>query len=478
MIQGNNSEPDNAGRIILVEDDDDLLAAQTQGLQIAGFKVLPCSSAEEALRQISKEFEGVILSDVRMPRIDGLVFMEQVKTIDPEIPILLLTGHGDVEMAVHALKNGAYDFLIKPFPMDKLVMSLRQASEKRRLVIENRHLRALHEVSADGGSLLLGDSAVMLRLRETLAQVADAEVDLLISGDTGTGKESAARTLHRLSNRRNKPFLHLNCASLPDETFYIDLFGSEPARSSYAATSRRIAGRLERAHKGFVLLDEVDALSLPQQAKLLNVIETREIWPVGAEEPRPFDARIVATSKQDLRGAVESGQFRADLFYRLSGVTIHIPPLVQRLGDVQLLFQHFVVRSCARIGRPIPQLTARVIAHIQTYDWPGNVRELEHFAERFALGLDVIGGPGANPDGKPELGLAERLSHFESDVIRQVLETHGGNAGASATALGLGRKTLYDKLARHQIDIRLYRAKGKHTPSSDQPSQGPMRPTV
>lgn len=327
MIHGHNAEPDPGGRIILVEDDVDLLSAQTQGLQIAGFDVVPCASATEALRHISKAFEGVILSDVRMPHVDGLAFLDHARAVDPEIPILLLTGHGDVAMAVHALKNGAYDFLTKPCPMDKLVLSLRQASEKRRLVIENRQLRALHELSRDGGSLLLGDSATMVRLRETLAQVAEAEVDVLISGDTGTGKESAARTLHRLSNRRNKPLVHLNCASLSDETFYVDLFGSDPARSSYSTTPRRSVGRLERAHKGFVVLDEVDALARPQQAKLLNVIETREIWPVGAEEPRPFDARIVATSKRDLRRAVEQGEFRADLFYRLSGVTIHIPPL-------------------------------------------------------------------------------------------------------------------------------------------------------
>lgn len=448
-------ETETIGRVIIVDDDRDLLAAQAQGLQVAGFQVTPCLSAAEALKHLTPQFDGVVLSDVRMPRTDGMQFMEQVRAIDPEIPILLITGHGDVEMAVHALKTGAYDFLTKPFPMDKLVASLRQAGEKRRLVMENRHLRTLQENAGDATNMLLGDSSTMVRLRETLAQVADVEVDVLISGDTGTGKESAARCLHAMSGRRNKPFVHLNCASLPDESFQADLFGSAPARAGYSS-ARRTVGRLERAHKGFVLLDEVDALSLAQQAKLLNVIESREIWPVGAEEPLPFEARIVATSKQDLRGAVERGSFRADLFYRLSGVTIHMPPLVQRRADMQLLFQHFVVRSAARLRRPVPRLTDRVMVFLQAHDWPGNVRELEHFAERFALGLDVVARPGH--EGANEQTLSERMATFESDIICQALGAHMGNVGATAASLGLARKTFYDKIARHGIQVSAYRA--------------------
>ncbi len=210
-----------------------------------------------------------------------------------------------------------------------------------------------------------------------------------------------------------------------------------------------------------MLLDDVDALSLPQQAKLLHVIEAQEIWPLGAEEARALDVRIVATSKQDLRAAVAAGTFRADLFYRLSGVSIHIPPLVDRRSDIQLLFQHFVVRSCARFRRPIPRLTETVQVHLQTHDWPGNVRELEHFAERFALGLDAGSGLGAAVKAGGECNLSKRVSQFEADLIRQTLAVHQGNAQASASALGLPRKTFYDKLARHGIDIASFRHGGK-----------------
>ena len=455
-----------AGRVIAIDDDSDLLAAQTQGLELAGFSVLPCSTAAEALRELSPDFDGVVLSDVRMPRMDGLTFLEEARAIDSEIPVLLLTGHGEVPMAVQALKNGAYDFLTKPFPMDKLVASLRQAVGKRRLVMENRQLRALHTGNDNEQPLLLGDSSIAVRLRETLAQVAEAEIDVLITGDTGTGKESAARTLHRMSSRRSKPFVHLNCASLPDETFHLDLFGAEPAARGSYSPARRTIGRLERAHKGFVLLDDVDALSLSQQAKLLHVVEAQEIWPLGAEEGRALDVRIVATSKHDLRAAVAAGTFRADLFYRLSGVSIHIPPLTHRRGDIQLLFQHFVVRSCARFRRPIPRLTEGVQVHLQTHDWPGNVRELEHFAERFALGLDAGGGLTLTAKAKTDPGLAERVSQFEADMIRQTLSAHRGNAQATASALGLPRKTFYDKLSKHRIDIGAFRVKDRAGPAA------------
>lgn len=448
------NEAETIARVIIVDDDKDLLAAQAQGLQVAGFQVTICSSAAEALKHLHPHFDGVILSDVRMPRTDGVQFMEQVKAIDPEIPILLITGHGDVEMAVSALKTGAYDFLTKPFPMDKLIASLRQAAENRRLVMENRHLRTLGENNVGDKQMLLGDCSAMVRLREALSQLADVEVDVLITGDTGTGKETAARCLHVMSSRRNRPFIHLNCASLSDESFQVDLFGSVSTRTGYSSAGRTI-GRLQRAHKGFVLFDEVDALSLAQQAKLINVIESREIWPVGSEEPLPFEARIVATSKRDLRGAVEQGEFRADLFYRLSGVSISMPQLAQRRADMLLLFQHFVVRSAARLRRSVPRLTDRIMAYLQTHEWPGNVRELEQFAERFASGLEIVARPEKD-DGSHQT-LSERMMTFESDVICQALILHKGNVGATASYLGLARKTFYDKIVRHGIQISNYR---------------------
>ncbi len=456
------SQPDEVlpdeimGSVIVVDDDRDLLAAQTQGLELAGFTVRGFSSGKDALRELTPQFDGAILSDVRMPHMDGLALFERVQAVDPEIPVILLTGHGDVPMAVQALKKGAYDFLTKPFPMDELAVALGRASQTRRLVIENRQLRALHAGPVSGKGLL-GDSPIMIHLRQALTQVADADIDVLITGDTGSGKETAARTLHRMGSRRSRPFIHINCASLAEETYHAHLFGAEQGmRPGGYGTVKRVVGRLEQAHRGVVLFDDVDALSLAQQSKLLDVIESREIWPLGAQEPRALDVRFIATTKIDLREAVAQGTFRADLFYRSSGISIHMPSLAQRRSDVRLLFQHFLVRACARLHQSIPRLTEPLQAHLQTYSWPGNVRELEHFAERFALGLQDARLPGPSAEA-PDLGLAERVARFEADVIRETLAACKGDAQASAKALGLARKTFYDKLQRHRIRIDAFR---------------------
>ncbi len=443
-------------RVIFIDDDADLLAAQAQGLDIAGFSVRAFSNGPDALKHITAEFDGVVMSDVRMPRMDGLGVFRHVQAIDPDIPVILLTGHGDVPMAVQALKDGAWDFLAKPFPMDDLVASLRRASSKRQLVLENRALRQAHADAAAGKTALLGNSPIMVHLRQTLGQVAEAEVDILVTGDTGAGKESVARALHRLSSRRNRPFVHINCAALPEETFHAELFGIEPGArlGAYGGTARRTHGRLEKANRGTLLLDDVDGLSLPQQAKLLGVVEARELWPVGAEEPRALDVRIVATSKTDLGEAVRTGAFRADLFYRLSGVTLRVPPLSERRGDIGLLFQHFLVGACARLKRPIPRLTTQAAAWLQSHDWPGNVRELEHFAERFALGLEEARVPGTDATA---LGLAERVGQYEADIIRETLSLRRGDVRTAMHDLQLARKTFYDKLARHNIRIGDFR---------------------
>ncbi len=444
-------------RVVFVEDDRDLLSAQTQGLEIAGFSVQPFTRATDALRHIHAEFDGAVLSDVRMPQVDGLALFARVQAIDPEIPVILITGHGDVPMAVQALKDGAYDFLAKPFPMEELIASLLRAAQTRRLVLENRRLRQLHADSSGANAFLLGQSPVMRRLRDTLAQVADADVDVLVTGETGAGKESAARALHHMSRRRTRPFVHVNCASLAEESFHAELFGLEAGAKfgAYGAAARRTVGRLERADRGVLLLDEVEGLTLAQQAKLLAVVEARELWPVGAEQPRPLDLRIVATTRADLRAAISRGEFRADLFYRLSGVSLHMPPLRERSGDVGMLFQHFLVGACARLRRPIRKLTPTVHAFLLQHTWPGNVRELQNFAERFALGLEETRLTGSD-DGE-DVGLAGRVEAFEAETLRETLRLHRGDAQASMRALKLPRKTFYDKLARHGVRIADYR---------------------
>ncbi|GGZ32850.1 C4-dicarboxylate transport transcriptional regulatory protein DctD [Asticcacaulis endophyticus] len=448
--------------MIFIDDDDDLRAAQTQGLELAGFMVQAFSNGLDALKVISSDFPGVIITDVRMPGIDGMEVFARIQAIDVELPVIFMTGHGDVPMAVTALKGGAYDFITKPFSMDTLSAALRRALETRRLVIENRQLRSLYDDTHDGSPRLLGNSPIMDYLRRTISQVADAEVDILVEGDTGVGKELVARTIHRQSLRKNRPFVHVNCAAMPDAVFAAELFGVESGTrlEAQAPLSRRTTGRIEKAQKGTLYLDDIEGLSLPHQSQLLSVVEARELWVLGAEDARPIDIRIVASSRINLGQAVQEGTFRADLYYRLSGVTLKVPPLRERRDDIPLLFQHFLVDACLRLKRPMPLLSADAATFLQRHDWPGNVRELEQYAERFALGLNMI-PKAATGDGDREshTSLADRVGDFEATAIRETLSACHGNAQDAMHALKLPRKTFYDKLSRHKIDISSFRLK-------------------
>lgn len=438
------------GLVRLVEDDASLRAAQLQGLRLRGFEVEPYEAAQPALAGITADYPGVILSDVRMPGMDGLEFARKVRDIDAELPVILLTGHGDVEMAVQALKGGVYDFLTKPVAGELLTATLRRALGARRLVLENRSLRDMrsHQDEAEG---LIGQTPVMVHLREAAQRVAEACLDTLITGESGAGKERLARFLHRSSPRRARPFVHVNCAAIAPERFDAEFLGlAGPAGGRGGA---RAIGRIERAHRGMLFLDEIDALPPGLQARLLNVIETGEIWPVGADAPRPVDLWLVASTRRDLPGLVAGGSFRADLRYRLSGLVLHMPPLRDRREDVALLFRHFVIATAARLGRPVPPLTPALRAHLESHDWPGNLRELMQFAERHVLDLDpgaAVAADGARP-------LAELVADYEAALIRDALRQAAGNATAAMARLGLARKTFYDKLSRHGIVPRDFR---------------------
>jgi len=438
-----------AGKILLVDDDDALRGAVAQGLELRGFEVAAFDSAPAALKALSRDFEGAVVSDVRMPGMDGLALFERIQAVDPDIPVLLITGHGDVAMAVAALQDGVYDFVSKPFPMERLTAALARAVEKRGLVLDNRRLEAASQTS--GGSPLLGDTPVMQRLRATIAQLAEAEVDVLIQGETGAGKGLVAHALHRGGARKGRPMVTVNCAALPEAVFEIELFGAA------GAAGRPSTGRIERADRGVLFLDEIEGLSPTMQAKLLRVVEEREIWPVGAAEPRHLDLRIIAASKIDLAEAVRDGAFRADLYYRLNVVTLVVPPLRERREDVPTLFGHFLAEAAARLRRPAPRLTATIRDHLLGHDWPGNVRELAHYAERVALGLPsaLVAEVGAAQG--PAASLADRTGRYEAMVIRETLAACDGDARTAMTLLQTPRKTFYDKLRRHGIEIDRYR---------------------
>jgi two-component system C4-dicarboxylate transport response regulator DctD len=445
-----------APSVFLVDDDRDLRKAMRQTLELAGFTVSPFASATEALAELTPDFAGVVISDIRMPGMDGLAFFRKVADLDPDLPVILMTGHGDIPMAVQAIQDGAYDFIAKPFAADRLVQSARRAEEKRRLVMENRALRQAAETASDGLPLI-GQTPAMERLRQTLRHIADTDVDVLVAGETGSGKEVVATLLHQWSRRRAGNFVALNCGALPETVIESELFGHEPGAFTGAVKKR--VGRIEHASGGTLFLDEIEAMPPATQVKMLRVLEAREITPLGTNETRAVDIRVVAAAKVDLGDPAERGDFREDLYYRLNVVTLSIPPLRERREDIPLLFSHFLARASERFGREVPTMSAAVRDHLMSHAWPGNVRELSHFAERVALGVEAIPGKAPVAATTSEGTLPERLERYEADILKEALTTHRGDVKATLEALGIPRKTFYDKLQRHGINRADYAGK-------------------
>ncbi|NWK97822.1 Fis family transcriptional regulator [Sphingobium lactosutens] len=431
--------------LLLIDDDDALRTALAQSFELADLPIHCFADAAEALARLDAGFDGAIISDIRMPRMDGLELFRRIAAIDHQIPVILMTGHGDVSMAVSALKQGAFDFIAKPFATDHLIAAARRALEMRQLVLDNRRLRAAADESA-AGEPLIGESPAMVRLRENMRQIAEADVDVLIEGETGTGKELVATLLHRWSRRRGRPFVAINCAALPDTIAEADLFGQE------GRTQLTQSGRIARAHRGTLFLDEIESSPARLQGSLLRVLEEREIHPVGAEQPQPLDMRVIAATKPGIETSVAEGRFRADLLYRLDMVRLRIPPLRDRREDVPLLFGYLLHQAAEQMGRDVPQVGADVRAWLTEHDWPGNVRELANYAKRILLGMQMDGG--AAEDRMP---LSQRVERYEAAVIRKVLERVQGDARSAMADLHLPRKTFYDKLNRHGIEIDDYR---------------------
>ncbi len=436
--------------ILLVDDDDDLLRATAQTLELAGFSVSAFSRARDAIAALDTATVRVIVSDIRMPQMDGIELFTRVRQLDEDLPVILMTGHGDIPMAVQAIKDGVYDFIPKPFATERLVQSIHRAVEKRRLVLDNRALREATDQAQDGLPLI-GQTPAMERLRRTLRQIADTDVDVLVTGETGSGKEVVASLLHRWSRRSKGNFVALNCGALPESVIESELFGHEAG--AFTGAQKRRIGRIEHSGEGTLFLDEIESMPPSAQVKMLRVLEMREVTPLGTNEVRPVDLRVVAAAKVDLADPEQRQDFREDLFYRLNVVTISIPPLRDRRPDIPLLFGHFVDRAAIRFNKQPPIVPPDVHRYLQAHEWPGNVRELAHFAERFVLGLADTGptSPPATTASTAGLSLPARLEQYESDLLRETLRDHDGDIRLTIEALGIPRKTFYDKLARHGI---------------------------
>ncbi len=438
------------GDVLLVDDDRDLLKATRQTLELGGFTVTAVSSALEALALIDPRFPGVVVTDIRMPLIDGLELFDRIRRIDADIPVILMTGHGDIPMAVKAIRDGAYDFLPKPFPTDRLVQGVMHAGEKRRLVLENRALRDAAEEARDGG-LLIGRTPAMERLRETIRQIADTDVDVLMTGETGSGKEVVATLLHRWSRRAKGHFVALNCGALPEQVIESELFGHEPG--AFTGAQKKRVGRIEHSSGGTLFLDEIESMAPATQVQMLRVLEMREVTPLGTNEVRPVDLRVVAATKVDLSDPRSRADFREDLYYRLNVVTLSIPPLRERRDDIPLLFSTFAARAASRFKRDVPDMTDAVRRYLAEHDWPGNVRELTHFAERTVLGFSPEGASAGVADVRDAGAgtLPQRMDRIEAEILRTALREAEGDVQRTIDALGIPRKTFYDKLQRYGI---------------------------
>ena len=440
------------GQVIVVDDEAAIREAAQQWLELSGFSVQVCSNAAQALALIDVDFPGVLISDVRMPGTDGLQLLGKVVECDRDLPVIMITGHGDVPMAVQAIQQGAYDFIEKPFTPDRLLDVVRRALEKRRLVCENRALRQQFGLKDGIAAQLLGVSRPMERLRRQILDLAGTSVNVLIRGETGSGKERVARCLHDFSERADKPFVALNCAAIPEHLFESELFGHESGAFT-GAQSKRI-GRIEHADGGTLFLDEVESLPLAQQVKLLRVLQEKTLERLGSNRSIRVDLRVISAVKPDLLDEVRAGRFREDLLYRLNVATLQIPPLRERREDISLLFEHFAAQAAQRHGRSLEPLTPAELANLLGHDWPGNVRELINAAERHALGLS------GSTQEDAEQSLAQQMEAFEAQCLHNALLRCRGSILQTMELLQLPRRTLNEKMQRHGLQRSAYRPAG------------------
>ncbi|MBK19790.1 MAG: hypothetical protein CMM52_13230 [Rhodospirillaceae bacterium] len=441
-----------AANVIFVDDEQHLRTACSQALELAGFAVMSFESSNGVLEEISPDWDGVLVSDIRMAETNGLELMASALKIDSDLPIILITGHGDVPMAVNAMRDGAYDFIEKPFSSDVLVDAVRRGLDKRRLVLENRQLREALTKGSRLENRLVGQSPSAIKLRDEITQFAGTDADVLVVGETGTGREQVAQALHEFSDRAKQRFVPVNCGALPATIIESELFGHE--KGAFTGADQKRIGKFEYADGGTVFLDEIESMPLDLQVRLLRVLEQRKIVHLGSNTEIPFNVRIIAATKADLRDAVSAGTFRDDLYYRLNVLTISIPPLRDRLDDVPLLVTHFIDQEAIQFDRAADEIPQPDLGLLSNYDWPGNVRELRNCVRRHVLGQPVDLGTAAQGSNSKEVvgqSLAVQLATFEKRILQETLGRHDGRLKSTYEELGISRKTLYDKLKKFNL---------------------------
>jgi len=441
--------------IIIVDDEQIIRDSLRQLFELEGYQVHTYTSALTALDRINRQFPGIVITDINMPHMDGLSLLQQITNLDSELPVILLTGYADVPMAVQAMHKGAYDFVEKPVN-ETLLDTISRALEKRRLVLENRQLKDQLRQNKEPGVRILGDTPVMQEMMGLLNAVVDTPADVLIHGETGTGKELIARFLHEHSQRARANFVALNCAAIPENLIESELFGVR--KGAYTGAEEHRAGKFEFAHQGTLFLDEIEATPLSLQIKLLRVLEERKVTPVGSNEAVDLDIRIIAATKTDLLQQADQGDFRHDLYYRLNLVKVDIPPLRARKADIPLLFKHFSSIAANRFHKSLLPLDSNQLQQLISYDWPGNVRELRNTAERHVLlGTDIqLSSSVTSPAFSEDLSLAEKVAFYEQSLLEDALQQTSGSIKQALEILRLPRKTFYDKMAKYSLERSRY----------------------
>jgi two-component system, NtrC family, C4-dicarboxylate transport response regulator DctD len=439
-------------KVAVVDDEADLRAALCETLTLEDLETIDFAGVTDALKVINTDFPGIVITDLRMPERDGRALFDHLAKLDPELPVIILSGHGDMETAVDLVRRGAYDFLAKPFDVNALLISVRRALEKRALVLENRTLRDVRAVR--GESAFLGDSEAAKQVRATLDQLAQADIDVLIEGEIGTGKTLAAGWLHRHSARARRPLVAVDCAALPPDHADSILFGHVSGAHAGAASPR--SGQVVLANGGTLFLDNIDRLDMRLQTGLLRVIDQGNVIPVGGTQPMATQFRAVAATSVNLDQLAGYGNFSAALFFRLAGFRLSLPPLRARRDDVYPMFRAFLAEEAAQLDRDLPVVTAEIWRWLGEHDWPGNTRELRNFARTVVLGLP-LNMQRADAAPVEDAGLRDAVARFEAETIRATLIRASGDAAEAIAALKLPRKTFYDKLTRYKIDISAYR---------------------
>lgn len=444
--------------VLIIDDDSSMCSALTQLLQLEGYKPQAFPGAEQALSVLGENWFGVIISDINMPNMDGIEFLQKALIIDRELPVIMLTGQGDISMAVEAMRLGAYDFLEKPFVTDNMLGTLKRAFERRDLVLENRRLKDEVDAQSGPGLRLLGKDEKIAELRRSLMRIKDAPANVLVFGETGTGKELVARFLHDHSERREGNFVALNCGAIPDAQIETELFGQ--LLPEQTRLKREQKGLLLSSHNGTLFLDEVESMSESMQVSLLRFLEERSVQPLGSSQSYDVKTHVLAATKVDLSQWVEAGKFRQDLYYRLNVIQVSLPPLRDRREDIGLLFENFVRVASARYGLAIiPRLTPVQSNWLKSHNWPGNVRELRNIAERFVLMGDksVFDSDALSSEESINLSLSEQLKKFEKTLLQDALTQCNGRLKAVQRQLELPRKTLYEKMRKYGLEKSEYK---------------------